>query len=235
MVMADEDGTTGTDPEALAAELARVTEGGVDPRSPAIAGGVAVRSARAAGAGALTTGRWLADVVLALGSKVPLRDLATLEAQHDGLRGEALAQALIRSAGRSSAAVGAVAGALVGAEELAPPAWLLVPAELLVETLLIAAIEMKLIAELGEVHGEPVTGTPTARGYALARAWAERRGVHPAMLLERGGLGGLMGQGARRELARLVRRRLLTRMGRNLTSLAPLLAGAVAGAEVNRR
>jgi hypothetical protein len=34
---------------------------------------------------------------------------------------------------------------------------------------------------------------------------------------------------------KLVRRRLVRRTARSLTALAPLLAGAVAGAEVNRR
>ena len=223
-----------SDPDALADELARTAEQGVDVTSMARVGQAAMTSARAAGVGALTTGRWLVDIVLALGARIPPRDLATLEDQY-GARGPALAEALIRTAGRASATVGAVAGAVVGAEELSPPTWLLVPAELVVETLFIAAIEMKLIAELNEVHGQPVRGTPAARGAALARAWGERRGVRPDMLLERGALGGLLGQGARRELARLVRRRLLSRMGRNLTALAPLLAGAVAGAEVNRR
>jgi len=41
--------------------------------------------------------------------------------------------------------------------------------------------------------------------------------------------------GARRQAAQLVRRRLVRRTARSLTALAPLLAGAVAGAEVNRR
>ena len=40
-----------------------------------------------------------------------------------------------------------------------------------------------------------------------------------------------MGDAAKREL----RVRLLRRMGRSTTSFAPLFAGAVAGAEVNRR
>jgi hypothetical protein len=47
--------------------------------------------------------------------------------------------------------------------------------------------------------------------------------------------GGGLGQPARREVARLLRRRLTRRALRNLPTLAPFLAGAVAGAEVNRR
>ena len=94
---------------------------------------------------------------------------------------------------------------------------------------------MKLVAELHDVFGRPVTGPPSARAVALARAWAERRGVTVMKLAEPAGLAAIVGQTTRREVARVVRRRLLRRMGRNLTALAPLLAGAVAGAEVNRR
>src|SRR5256885_30196 len=74
-----------------------------------------------------------------------------------------------------------------------------------------------------------------AGAVAVARAWAERRGVTVMKLAEPAGLAAIVGQTTRREVARVVRRRLLRRMGRNLTALAPLLAGAVAGAEVNRR
>jgi hypothetical protein len=50
-----------------------------------------------------------------------------------------------------------------------------------------------------------------------------------------GGVADALGRGTRNELVRIVRRRLVTRLGRNLSSMAPLLAGAVIGAEVNRR
>jgi hypothetical protein len=164
---------------------------------------VATASARSAGVRAVASGRWLTEVALDAAPHVPIRDLDTLRAHHAGLSGGALAGALIRNASRASAAVGAAAGALVSAEELAPPAWVAVPVELLVETLAIAAIEMKLIAELQEVYGRPVTGLGTERALALARAWAERRGVNMAALARPGGLGDLVGQSARREVARL--------------------------------
>ena len=226
--------------EPVADELARASEHGVDARALARIGGALVRSGRAAGAGAVTSGRWLVDVLLELAARIPPRDRATLVAQHEGLAGDELADALVRSASRASAAVGAAAGALVDAEELSPPAWLAIPGEIVVETLVIAAIEMKLVAELHEVFGRPVYGheiggPPSARAVALAKAWAERRGVTALKLAEPAGLAAVVGQTTRREITRLVRRRLLSRMGRNLTSLAPLFAGAVAGAEVNRR
>jgi len=221
--------------EPVADELARASEQGVDARALARIGGALVRSGRAAGAGAVTSGRWLVDVLLELAARIPPRDRATLVAQHEGLAGDELADALVRSASRASAAVGAAAGALVDAEELSPPAWLAIPGEIVVETLDIAAMEMKLVAELHTVYGHEIGGPPSARAVALAKAWAERRGVTALKLAEPAGLAAIVGQTTRREITRLVRRRLLSRMGRNLTSLAPLFAGAVAGAEVNRR
>ena len=125
------------------------------------------------------------------------------------------------------------AGAMISAEEMAPPSWVAIPLELVVETLVIAAIEIKLIAELHEIHGKPVGGTAGERSVALARAWADRRGVTTAAL--GGGLGEVVGRSTRREVARLLQRRLMLRTARNTVTLAPFLAGAVAGAEVNRR
>jgi hypothetical protein len=104
---------------------------------------------------------------------------------------------------------------------------------LIVETLAVAAVEMKLIAELHEVYGRPVPGRGRDRGLLLARAWAEGRGVRAAALVTPTGLSALLSVGARRQAVKLVRRRLVRRTA--LTALAPLLAGAVAGAEVNRR
>jgi hypothetical protein len=123
----------------------------------------------------------------------------------------------------------------MGAEELAPPAWITIPFELVIETLAVAAVEMKLVAELHEAYGRPVPGHGTERALALARAWAERRGVTPHALTSSPGLSDLLGRGTRNEVMRLVRRRLMRRTLRNTSSLAPFLIGAVAGAELNRR
>ena len=141
----------------------------------------------------------------------------------------------MRNAARLTAGMGAAAGALVAAEEFSPPTWLTIPVELIVETLAVAAVEMKLIAELHEVYGRPVPGRGHDRGLLLARAWAEGRGVTAAALVTPTGLSALLSVGARRQAVKLVRRRLVRRTARSLTALAPLLAGAVAGAEVNRR
>ena len=183
----------------------------------------------------MASGRWMADTVVDLAPRIPVRDLPTLVAQHDGRTGRALADELIRRASRASGGVGAVSGAVMSAEQLVPPAWVALPFELAVETALVAAIELKLVAELHEVFGRPVRGTAAERSMALVKAWAERRGITPTTLTRKGGLTDALGRTARHELTRLVRRRLMARFGRNLSSLVPLFVGAVAGAEVNRR
>lgn len=191
--------------------------------------------ARSAGLRALSSGKGMAEWLIDNAPRIPVRDLATLQRHHGQKQGAALAAELITTASRMSAGVGAAAGALMGAEELAPPAWLALPLELAVETLAVAAVELKLLAELHEVYGRPVEGSLSDRSMALVRAWAERRGVTPTAVARPGGVGEVLGRGARNEVIRVVRRRLLGRLGRNMSSLAPLLAGAAAGAEVNRR
>jgi hypothetical protein len=196
---------------------------------------VALSSMRRAGAGAVGGGRWLADTVVEIIPHIPVRDLATLQEHHYGATGGALASEIIRNAARMTAAVGATTGALAAAEDLSPPSWIVLPIELILETLVVAAIEMKLVAELHEVYGRPVPGQGADRALALSRAWAERRGVTPQSLVTGGGLSDVLGRGTRNEIMRLVRRRLMSRTLRNTTSLAPFLIGAVAGAEINRR
>lgn len=215
--------------------LGDVASGKADPEGLARLAGLLAQSAKGAGAGAVASGRWLAGLVIDTAPRIPVRDAATLQAQHGGLSGAALAGELIKNASRTSAAIGAVSGAVVTAQQLTPPTWIAVPLELVVETLAIAAVEMKLLAELHEVYGRPVAGLPSERATAIVRAWAERRGVTPAVLARKGGLSEAFGRGTRNELIRLVRRRMLARLGRNLSTLAPMFAGAVAGAEVNRR
>ena len=192
-------------------------------------------SMKAAGARSLATGQWLAETALDTVPHIPVRDAATLSAQHGGLTGRRLADEVVRSASRTTAGLGAVAGALASAHELAPPTWAVIPAELLVETLAVVAVEMKLVAELQEVYGMPVEGTPNERSVAIVRAWAEGRGVTARALVKPGGLAQVMGRGSRRELVHMLRRRLAMRAVRNMSALAPLMAGAVAGAELNRR
>lgn len=216
-------------------DVQNLAEGRTDPRSMARMAAALAQSARRAGARAVASGQWLATTLIETAPRIPIRDLPTLQAQNHGLSGAALASELIRRSSRSSAAIGAASGAVISAQQFAPPTWFTVPFELVFETLAVAVIELKLVGELHEVYGQPVRGSGSERTVVLVKAWAERRGVNPATLGRPGGMAEVLGRGTRNEVARLVRRRLASRLGRNLSSLAPLLAGAVAGAEVNRR
>ena len=216
-------------------EVADLADGQVEASEIARLARALASSAKEAGARAVASGQWLANTVIDVAPRIPIRDAATLSEQHGGLSGAALAAELIRRASRSSATIGGVSGAVISAGQFVPPAWITMPFELVVETVAVAVIELKLVGELHEVYGRPVGGNGPDRTVALVKAWAERRGVTPATLGTPGGVADALGRGTRNELVRLVRRRLVARLGRNLSSLAPLLAGAVAGAEVNRR
>ncbi|MGB9377907.1 MAG: hypothetical protein WCB04_10395, partial [Mycobacteriales bacterium] len=174
-------------------------------------------------------GRWLTELVIDTAPHVPVRDLATLVEHHGGKTGDALADALMRSASRVSAGVGAAGGALAAAQWTAPPTLLSSPVQLVAETVAVAAVEIKLVAELHEIFGVPVRGTTTDKATAYLTSWARRRGVDLAR--PQAGLSGVLGQATRREL----RDQLMRRLGRNLTTLGPAFTGAVIGAEVNRR
>lgn len=215
-------------------DVERLAAGSADARMLARLAGTLAASARVAGGRALATGQWFASTLIDIAPRIPIRDAASLEAIHD-LQGAQLAGELIRRASLASAAIGGVSGAAMSAEQFVPPSWVALPFHLVVETIAVAVIELKLVGELHVVYAQPVGGSPTERTVALVKAWAERRGVTPATLGRPGGLADALGRGTRNELVRLVRRRLVARLGRNLSSLAPLLAGAVAGAEVNRR
>jgi hypothetical protein len=157
-----------------------------------------------------------------------VRDLTTLRDHHPGLDADDLAQALISGAAKSTGAVGAAGGALAAVQFTAPPTLLTIPVQIAAETLLVAAIEVKLIAELHEVYAAAVPGPTRGRMMAYLAAWTERRGIDP---LSPGAVKLSIGVAARRSL----RKRVLRRAGRNLSTLGPMLSGAVAGSIVNHR
>ncbi len=185
-------------------------------------------SARSAGRASVLGGRWLTDLLVGVAPRIPLRDLATLQAQHPGLAPDDLAQTLISGAAKATAAVGAAGGALAAVEFVAPPTLLSVPAQIAAETLLVAAIEVKLIAELHEVYGAGAAGSGPQRATAYLASWTNRRGLDP---LDAEALRLTLGFPAKVAL----RRRLVRRAGRHLTTLGPLLSGALAGSLVNHR
>jgi hypothetical protein len=183
-------------------------------------------SARAAGTGAVASGRWLADLAVDVAPRIPVRDAATLSAHHGGLTGVDLAAALVNTASRVTAGLGAGVGAVMSVEWAAPPSLVTAPALLAAETLAQLAIEVKLVAELHEALGQApdVTGSRRMLGYLTA--WARQRGIDPL----RGGLPAALTGAAKRE----VRTRLVRRFAAGSVAIAPL-AGAVVGALLNQR
>jgi uncharacterized membrane protein len=91
------------------------------------------------------------------------------------------------------------------------------------------AVELKLVAELHVVYGRAPQGPPAQVAAAYLGAWVAKRGLDLGQGVP--SLGVVLGTAARTQL----RNRIVRRFGRNLSTLAPLLAGAVAGAELNRR
>ncbi len=172
---------------------------------------------------------WIADTVVDLAPRIPLRDLATLRQHFPGLSDDDIADRLVRNAARASAGIGAVGGGVAAIEWMAPPALLTAPALLAAETVAVVAVELKLIGELQELYGQAVPGTTTQRAVSLLQAWAARRGVN--LMAPGRGVAAVLGTAARHEL----RDRLLRRFGRNLTALGPLFTGAAVAAFLNRR
>ncbi|MBI1376446.1 MAG: hypothetical protein GC157_03040 [Frankiales bacterium] len=184
--------------------------------------------ARRAGAQAVTSGRMLADLLIDAAPHIPVRDLDTLSRHHHGLTGEALADALVRNAARTTSGIGAAGGAVAAAEWAAMPLLVTVPLEVVVETVAVAAVEVKLVGELHAVYSVPVPGTGAQRAVAFAGSWASRRGIDP---MRPWTIPNVLGIAGRQQLGK----RMLARFARNLGTLVPFLVGAAIGARVNHR
>lgn len=185
--------------------------------------------------GVSVSGQGVAELLVNVAQHIPVRDFDTLSAAHGGTTGTTLAGLVIRNATRTTAGVGAATGALASANQLAPPLWVMLPAELVAETLVIAAIEIRMVGELHAVYGQPIEGDKRERGLALLAAWAGRRGVGVDELKDGKKLSQALGKGTGNQIVALVKRKLMARLFRNVSSFAPLFVGAVAGAELNRR
>lgn len=166
---------------------------------------------------------YLTDRVIENAPRVPVRDLATLRAQFPGLGPDQLADKLISGAANATSTVGAGIGA--AAMLPVPPA---MPAELAAEITSVAAIELKLIAELHEVYGLRPPGNLKERSLAYLTSWTEERGVD---LTKPTTLNAALGGQMKREL----RQQIMKRMFRNLPNLMPFMVGAAVGAVMNRR
>jgi len=185
--------------------------------------------------GVTVSGQGVADLLMAVAPRIPVRSAEDLSGSYGGMTGTALAGQMIRQASRQTGAVGGATGAVASANMLAPPLWIMLPVELVAETLLIAAIEMRLVAELHGVYGRPITGTPDVRGVAILKAWAEQRGVNVEDLSHEKKLSKALGRGTTNHVVHIVKRKLMSRLFRNVSTFAPLFVGAVVGAELNRR
>jgi hypothetical protein len=219
------------DGRSLGELVARVADESGDRKDQlaALSRGLAGGVKDAAGSGFRGLGSLLADVLADAAPRLRIRDAATLRAHHPGLSDEAIADTLVRNAARTTAAFGAAVGALAAVEFAAPPALLAAPVQLAAETLAVAAVEVKLTAELHEILGRPAQGSGTQRGSSYLMSWVRQRAVDPKA--GAAGLSAVLGYAAKREL----RTMLVRRTGRSISKLAPFLAGAVAGGIVNRR
>ncbi|MDT5038716.1 MAG: hypothetical protein QOE03_3901 [Micromonosporaceae bacterium] len=218
----------------LAQAVAALTDGELDRRSRSRLLGRVVREAvRERGVTSLlrpgAVVRWVLDSITEVAPHLPIRDLQTLRDHHGGLTGDALADSLVRNAARATGGIGAAGGGVAAVEWAATPMLLSAPVLLAAETVAVVAVEIKLIGELHEVYGHPVPGTGAQRAMSLLQSWANQRGVNP--LAPGRGVAAALSTAARTEL----RDRLVKRLGRNLTTLGPMLTGAAVAGYLNQR
>jgi hypothetical protein len=166
---------------------------------------------------------YLTDRIIENAPRVPVRDLATLRKQFPGLGPEQLADKLVAGARNGTSTVGAGVGA--AAMMPVPPA---MPAELAAEITGVAAIELKLIAELYEVYGLRPPGNVRERTTTYLNSWSEERGID---VTKPSTLNAALGVHMKREL----RQQIMKRTVRNLPNLMPFMVGAAVGAVMNRR
>ncbi|MGW2687277.1 hypothetical protein ACWC6I_29460 [Streptomyces sp. NPDC001414] len=206
-------------PAEQPAPVARRRAGGI--RDKAV--NLAREGARKGGSRARAGLAYLADRIIEIAPRVPVRDLATLRRQFPGLGPEQLADKLVAGAAGGTSAVGAGVGA--AAMLPVPPA---MPTELAAEITGVAAIELKLIAELHEVYGVRPPGNLKDRSTAYLAAWSGERGID---VMKPSTINGALGGHMKREL----RQQIMKRMVRDLPNLMPFMVGAAVGAVMNRR
>ncbi|MEU2894829.1 hypothetical protein ACWC4E_04880 [Streptomyces sp. NPDC001273] len=165
----------------------------------------------------------LADRIIEIAPRLPVRDLGTLRRQFPGLGPEELADKLVAGAAKATATVGAGVGA--AAMLPVPPA---MPTELAAEITGVAAIELKLIAELHEVYGVRPPGSLAQRSTVYLNSWSEERGVQATR-------PSTVSVALNSRMKRELRQRIMKRTVRNLPNLMPFLVGAAVGAVMNRR
>ncbi|MDT0475683.1 hypothetical protein RM863_26530 [Streptomyces sp. DSM 41014] len=220
------DGSASLEPTAGGADLPAPSHEAPAPvarRRAAVLRDKVREGARKGGSRARAGLGYLADRIIDNALRIPVRDLATLRGQFPGLGPEELADKLVTGAASATATVGAGIGA--AAMMPVPPA---MPAELAAEITGVAAIELKLIAELYEVYGVRPPGNLKQRSTAYLNAWSGQRGIQvtrPSTV--KSAMNGHMKQ--------QMRQQIMKRMVRDLPNLMPFMVGAAVGALMNRR
>lgn len=166
---------------------------------------------------------YLADRIIENAPRIPVRDLEALRGQFPGLGPEELADKLVTGACGATATVGAGIGA--AAMLPVPPA---MPAELATEITGVAAIELKLIAELHEVYGVRPPGNLKQRSTAYLNSWSGERGIDVSK-------PSTVSSALSSQMKLQLRQQIMKRMVRNLPNLMPFMVGAAVGAVMNRR
>ncbi|MEU2715942.1 hypothetical protein [Streptomyces sp. NPDC007205] len=184
---------------------------------------LAREGARRGGSRARAGLAYLADRIIEIAPRVPVRDLTTLRRQFPELGPEELADKLVGGAAAGTSAIGAGIGAV--AMLPVPPA---MPTELAAEITGVATIELKLIAELHEVYGVRPPGNLKTRTTAYLSSWSEERGID---VMKPSTYDTALGGRMKREL----RQQIMKRMVRDLPHLMPFMVGAAVGAVLNRR
>ncbi|MEV7738294.1 hypothetical protein AB0O75_40620 [Streptomyces sp. NPDC088921] len=179
--------------------------------------------ARKSGSRARAALAYVTDRIIENAPRIPVRDLATLRRQFPGLGPEELADKLVTGAASATATVGAGIGA--AAMLPVPPA---MPTELAAEITGVAAIELKLIAELHEVYGARPPGNLKERSTAYLNSWSGERGIDAKK-------PSTVSVALNSQMKQRLRQQIMKRTVRNLPNLMPFLVGAAVGAVMNRR
>jgi hypothetical protein len=184
--------------------------------------------AAAPAGGERSPGAFLGDLLAAAAPRLPVRDAARLRQAHPGASDHEIAEALVARAARVTSTIGAAVGGLSAAHWLAPPSLIALPLELGAETVLVAGVEIVLMAELHELYGRAAPGDARDRAAAYLASWSAQRSVDGAGAA---GMGVLLGGAGLRAL----QRRMTRRLGRAVPSAAPFLIGAALAGRGNRR
>ena len=178
--------------------------------------------------GERTPSALLGDLLAAAAPRLPIRDADRLRRAYPGARDDEIADALVARTARLTAGIGAATGGLSAAHWFAPASLLALPLELGAETVLIGAVEVVLIGELHELHGQAPAGDARDRAAAYLASWSTQRAVDGGSVPSLGALLGTAG-------FRALRTRITRRLAGAVPSAAPLLLGAALGGRVNRR